>query len=196
MGTNGDATRARILDAARAEFAQYGIAGARVDRIADTARANKAQMYAYFGSKDSLFDVVFTEALHSIVNAVPVDGTDLPGYAIRLYDEYLAHPELVRLAAWSRLERRPAGPLTAEPPPRMDEKLANIEAGQDAGYIDETLDPADVFDTVIALSLAWSPVSTTFAASPADAEDDHHRRRQTLRTLVARAYAPEKPSNR
>ena len=196
MGTNGDATRARILDAARVEFAQYGIAGARVDRIADTARANKAQMYAYFGSKDSLFDVVFTEALHAIVNAVPLDGADLPGYAVRLYDEYLAHPELVRLATWSRLERRPAGPLTAGPLPRHDEKLATIEAGQEAGCIDRNFDPADVFDTVIALSLAWSPVSTTFAAIRSDAEDDHLRRRQTLRTLVARAYAPEEQRQR
>ena len=53
------ATRRRLIDAARAEFAQYGIAGSRVDRIAANAGANKAQIYNYFGSKDQLFAAVW-----------------------------------------------------------------------------------------------------------------------------------------
>ena len=190
MRTGGEATRLRILDAALAEFAQYGIAGARVDRIAENARANKAQLYAYYGSKDALFDTVFAGALHQIVDNVPVDGTDLPGYAVRLYDEYLEHPELVRLATWSRLERRPTGPLTAEPTPRQAEKFADIAAAQAAGHIDQSFEPPDVLTTVIALSMAWSPASTTYAASLSEAEAEHDRRRELLRTLVARAYAP------
>ena len=46
----------RILDAATAEFSARGIAGARVDRIADAAACNKALLYSYFGNKDQLFD--------------------------------------------------------------------------------------------------------------------------------------------
>lgn len=189
MRTGGEATRARILDAARAEFAQYGIAGARVDRIAEHARANKAQLYAYFGSKEKLFDTVFDESLHAIVDAVPMNGKDLPAYAVRLYDEYLEHPELVRLATWSRLERRPSGSLTAGPTPRYEEKLADIAAAQAAGHIDDSFEPFDVMVTVIAMSMAWSPASTTFAAGATDPQADHDRRRGVLRTLVSRAYA-------
>jgi hypothetical protein len=33
----------------RTEFAQYGIAGARVERIGEAADSNKAQIYHYFG---------------------------------------------------------------------------------------------------------------------------------------------------
>lgn len=190
MRTSGEATRARILAAARAEFAQYGIAGARVDRIAAGARANKAQLYAYFGNKDALFDAIFQESLNAIVDAVPLDGTDLPGYAVSLYNEFLERPELVRLATWSRLERKSTGPLTVEPLPKEAEKLASIAAAQEAGHIDKNLEPVDVFATVMALSQAWSPASTTVAASPSDTEAEHDRRRQALRTLVARAYAP------
>lgn len=190
MGTAGEATRARILAAAREEFAQHGLAGARVDRIADLARANKAQLYAYFGNKEALFDAVFTESLEGIVNAVPMTGTDLPGYAVRLYDEYLRHPELVRLATWSRLERKSTGSLTVGPLPREDEKLADIAAAQASGHIDPTFDPFDVFVTVLATSMAWSPASTMFTASPDDSEAEHDRRRDVLRTIVARAYAP------
>ena len=37
-------TRARILDAARDEFAAHGLGGARVDRIATNAGANKRML--------------------------------------------------------------------------------------------------------------------------------------------------------
>jgi len=48
-------TRQKILDAATAEFARYGLGGARVDRIAARAGANKRMLYYYFRDKDNLF---------------------------------------------------------------------------------------------------------------------------------------------
>lgn len=53
------ATEARILEAGTAEVAHYGIAGARVDRVAAAVAINKSQIHAYFGSKNGLFDAVF-----------------------------------------------------------------------------------------------------------------------------------------
>ena len=50
-----DATREAILAAATHEFAQHGLAGARVDRIAERAGINKRMLYYYFGQKESLF---------------------------------------------------------------------------------------------------------------------------------------------
>ena len=102
---DAEATKRRILDAATAEFAAHGIAGARVDRIAAAAGANKSLIYAYFGNKDGLFDAVFDAAVTSHIDQVPIDVDDLPAYAARLYDARLASPELVRLADWDRLER-------------------------------------------------------------------------------------------
>jgi len=54
-------SRARILAAAHAEFAQHGFDGARVDRIAALAGINKRMLYHYFGNKDVLFRVVLEE---------------------------------------------------------------------------------------------------------------------------------------
>ena len=48
-------TRQRILAAATDEFARHGLGGARVDRIAQRAGANKRMLYYYFGDKDRLF---------------------------------------------------------------------------------------------------------------------------------------------
>ncbi|MCA3556750.1 MAG: helix-turn-helix transcriptional regulator, partial [Rhodobacter sp.] len=46
---DAEATKARILDAAKREFAKNGLGGARVDVIAEKARANKRMIYHYFG---------------------------------------------------------------------------------------------------------------------------------------------------
>jgi TetR/AcrR family transcriptional regulator len=48
-------TRNRILEAALAEFASMGLAGARTERIASAAGVNKALLYYYFESKEKLY---------------------------------------------------------------------------------------------------------------------------------------------
>jgi AcrR family transcriptional regulator len=60
--TRADATQQRILVAARKEFAKNGLGGARVDEIAERAKANKRMIYHYFASKDALFQVVLEQA--------------------------------------------------------------------------------------------------------------------------------------
>jgi len=50
-----EASRNAILNAALAEFAQEGLAGARVDSIAEAAGVNKALLYYYFRDKDTLY---------------------------------------------------------------------------------------------------------------------------------------------
>jgi TetR/AcrR family transcriptional regulator len=52
---NPEATRQKLLVAARREFADSGLAGARVDEIATRAGVNKQLVYHYFGDKDSLY---------------------------------------------------------------------------------------------------------------------------------------------
>lgn len=54
-------TRQRIIAAAREEFAQCGIDGARVDRIAKQAGVNKAMLYYHFHSKERLYEAVVKE---------------------------------------------------------------------------------------------------------------------------------------
>ena len=187
---DGQATRRRLLDAAAEEFATHGIAGARVDRISANARANKAQLYAYYGNKDGLFEAVFAEHADRIVDAVPMTAEDLPGYAVRLYDACLDQPELVRLAAWARLERVPTGHLVSTMEEQTAVKLGAIAAAQRTGHVDPDLDPADVLSIVTAMALTWSPVSLIHTAAPDDPAADHARRRAALAKTVRRAFSP------
>ena len=189
LTSRGAATHRRILDVATREFAEHGIAGARVERIVAAARTNKAQLYAYFGSKDGLFDAIFFGSLDRIVNVVPIDADDLADWAVRLYDEYLRRPDLIRLATWARLERRPAGHLVDDADRRDDAKLRAIAEAQSAGRV-RPGDPFDVLALVIAMSMAWSPVSNVYAATADEPDDVHDRRRTLLRDAVRRATSP------
>ncbi len=189
LTARGAATYQRILDVATQEFAQYGIAGARIERIVAAARTNKAQLYGYFGNKERLFDAIFFASLERIVNVVPIDAADLADWAVRLYDEYLRRPDLVRLATWARLERRPTGLLVAEHDRLDDHKLRAIAEAQAAGRVRQG-DPFDLMALVIAMSMAWSPVSNVYAASDDEPAEVHERRRDLLRESVRRAVAP------
>ncbi len=66
---DADATKARILDAAKKEFARLGLGGARVDEIAERAKTNKRMIYHYFGSKEFLFQTVVEQAYLDIRTA-------------------------------------------------------------------------------------------------------------------------------
>ena len=186
----GAATKQRIVEAATQEFAEHGIAGARIERIVTAARTNKAQLYGYFGTKDRLFDAIFTGSLERIMNTAPIDGADLADWAVRLYDEYLRRPDLIRLATWARLERRPTGHLVADADRLDDIKLRAIADAQAAGLV-RAGDPFDIMAMVIAMSMAWSPVSNVYAATAEEPETVHEQRRTLLRDAVRRATRPE-----
>ncbi|MEV7189254.1 TetR family transcriptional regulator [Kitasatospora sp. NPDC093102] len=104
MAYDSTATKERILAAAATEFAAHGVAGARVDRIAAQAQANKRAIYDYFGDKNRLFAAVLERLMADLAQAVPPGDEDLSTYAERLFDYHRAHPEALRLLMWEALE--------------------------------------------------------------------------------------------
>lgn len=64
--TDADRTKADIVAVAMEEFAQSGLAGARVDAIADRTRTSKRMIYYYFGSKEGLYRAVLEQAYNGI----------------------------------------------------------------------------------------------------------------------------------
>ncbi|GAA2830852.1 TetR family transcriptional regulator [Crossiella cryophila] len=157
MARDAEQTKRRLLDAAIAEFAAYGIAGARVDRIAEQAKANKAMIYSYFGNKEQLFDAAFDLLVNGTVNEVPIDADDLPGYAGRLFDRFWQSPEVVRLSAWHRLERGADGPLHERVAQAHRDKIAAIEAAQADGRLPGHIPAAGLLSLVLVLATMWTP---------------------------------------
>jgi TetR/AcrR family transcriptional regulator len=58
-------TEQLILSAAREVFMEKGMAGSRMQEIADKAGINKAMLHYYFRNKEKLFEAIFNEALRS-----------------------------------------------------------------------------------------------------------------------------------
>ncbi|MEV6646442.1 TetR family transcriptional regulator [Amycolatopsis sp. NPDC051371] len=156
---DAEETRRRLLAAATEEFAERGIAGARVDRIADAAGCNKAMLYKYFGNKDSLFDTVFGESVGRFVLDVPVDADDLPGYAGKLFDRYEEQPETLRLAIWHRLER-PDGKWVTEIVLANEVRLNYLQRAQDEGSLSKHYTPLELLVLIQSISTAWATTNS------------------------------------
>ncbi len=163
MARDSSATKARLLDAAFSEFATYGIAGARVDRIAEAAQANKRLIYVYYGNKEQLFDAVLQRALETGSESVPFEADDLPNYAGAVFDHLIERPSLMRLVLWKQLERPET---TGTEAAAYEGKIAAVRKAQEAGRIDAGMDAGDVLTLVMALSQAWFGA----VGAPADAE--------------------------
>lgn len=190
MARDAAATRARLLQAATQEFAANGIAGARIDRIAEAAGCNKQLIYAYFESKDGLFDAVFEAMVLRAVEEVPMDVTDLPGYAGRLFDGYREHANTLRLATWHRLERMGAeGPHPAAIR-SMLKKADAIRDAQKRGVISDRFPPEDLLLLILSMAAIGSPESPE---SPAGVTEP-----ATLRSSLVKAVSllVDKPTRR
>lgn len=109
---SAEATKARIMAAAKGEFARLGFSGARVDEIAEKAEANKRMIYHYFGSKEQLFQLVLEEAYLDIRNAEQALNLDdlppqeaLEKLVTFTWQYYLENPEFITLVNSANLHR-------------------------------------------------------------------------------------------
>ncbi|MER6579547.1 TetR family transcriptional regulator [Nonomuraea sp. NPDC001023] len=152
MSYDAEATRRRILAAATAEYAEHGLAGARIDRIATAAQANKQAIYLYFGGKEKLFGTVVRNKLDEICHAVSLDPRTLPEAVGVLFDWYQEHPELVRLLMWEALEVGEA-PVEGERE-RRESYVEHVEGLAAAGMRDRAT-AQDWLFTVLGL-VAWN----------------------------------------
>ncbi|MEV0387798.1 TetR family transcriptional regulator [Nonomuraea sp. NPDC050643] len=192
MTYDAEATRQRIFEAAAAEFARHGLAGARIDRIATTARANKQAIYLYFGGKEKLFGQVVRAKVDEICHAVSLDPATLPEAVGRLFDWYHEHPELVRLLLWEALEAD-GGRVEGEEE-RKDSYRGHVDGLMSAG-LKEKETAQDWLFTVLGL-VAWNfsvPQLRRHILDEPDPERAIARRRAVVvdlaRTLADRAAA-------
>ena len=107
-----DRTMANILQVATAEFADKGLAGARIDEIAALTSTSKRMIYYYFGSKEGLYVAVLEDAYRRIRRIESeLHLEDLaPEQALRTLvgftvDYQLANPDFIRLVMNENMHR-------------------------------------------------------------------------------------------
>jgi AcrR family transcriptional regulator len=152
-------TKARILAAATAEFARYGLGGARVDRIAARAGANKRMLYYYFRDKDNLF-LAALEARYAHIRAAEraLDLEHLePREALRRLVEFtwgyfLDHPEFLTLLNSENLHKG-RHVRRSRRVPQMHSTLVEtlrgvLKRGERAGVFRSGVDPVQLYISI------------------------------------------------
>jgi AcrR family transcriptional regulator len=152
-------TRRRILDAATAEFARYGLGGARIDRIARRSGANKRMLYYYFGDKDGLF-LAALEARYAHIRdaerALRLEHLEPCAALERLvrftWDYCLEHPEFITLINSENLHQgrhlRHSKRVQAMHSPLVDLLRTVLRRGERAGLFRRGIDPVQLYISI------------------------------------------------
>lgn len=172
---DADRSQSTILAAARDEFAEFGLGGARMDRIAERAGLNKRLIYYYFEDKEKLFQAVLEQAYRHIREAErALHLLDLkPADAIRrliefTWNYYLDHPEFLTLLNSANLHkarhldesqrvRELNSPLVAT----LGEVL---ERGRKDGSFRGGIDPVQLYVSIAGLSYFYLSNNHTLSA--------------------------------
>lgn len=156
-------TKANILEVAEAEFGEKGLAGARIDAIADATKTSKRMIYYYFGSKEGLYLAVLEESYRRVRDVeAELRLQDLqPEEALRrlvafTFDHHLHHENYIRLVMSENIHR---GQYLAQSR-RIQElnvpaiaAIRNLyERGVKAGIFRKGLDAVDIHASISALS--------------------------------------------
>ena len=159
---DAEATKSRILEAAKQEFAENGLGGARVDIIAERADANKRMIYHYFGNKDDLFRTVLIDAyvdIRTAEQALELDHLSPKDALVKLvtftWRYYLDNPEFLTLVNSANLHkgRHIEG---SESVTEISRKYVNLvgrilERGVKNGSFRDSIDPVQLNITIAAI---------------------------------------------
>jgi AcrR family transcriptional regulator len=172
---DADRSQSTILAAARDEFAELGLGGARMDRIAERAGLNKRLIYYYFQDKETLFQAVLEQSYRDIREAErQLNLLELrPADALRRLVEftwsyYLDHPEFLTLLNSANLHKarhleqsRRARELNSP----LIEMLAQIlERGRREGSFRGGVDPLQLYISIAGMSYFYLSNNHTLSA--------------------------------
>ncbi|MBO9515919.1 MAG: TetR family transcriptional regulator [Variovorax sp.] len=172
---DADRSQLAILASARDEFAQRGLAGARMDSIAERAGLNKRLIYYYFGSKDDLFLAVLERTYTDIRQAeqrLHLEDVE-PVEAIRqlvsfTWHYYLEHPEFITLLNSENLHRA-AHLKRSERIQEMNSPLIKLlddvlDRGRRGGLFRDGIDPVQLYISIASLCYFYLSNNDTLSA--------------------------------
>jgi AcrR family transcriptional regulator len=190
-----EGTKRRLVEAATAEFAEHGRDGTTLTRIAERAGVNKERLYAYYGDKQALWDLVLTTELERLATAVRAQGVgldDIGAFAGATFDFHAANPHLARLLQWEGLQGgTPAA--AAKRRAHYRRKVADFANAQTEGVLDDALDPGHLVFAIIALAAWWQTVpqlAEMITGKTARDRAERARRRAFVVEVTRRMAAP------
>lgn len=187
-------TTARIFRAAVEEFATYGIAGARVDRIAAKADSSKALIYSYFGDKEALFAKVLRSQMTELAEAVVLRPERVDAFVGDLFDFMTTNPDVLRLVSQEALHIAPEDvPDFEDRRDHYADKTRAIAEAQSNGAVDPALTPSFVVLSLMGL-VSWfvaAPQITRLVLDEPDSAELRSRYRAHLVEAARRLLSPD-----
>ncbi|WP_043201897.1 TetR/AcrR family transcriptional regulator [Paraburkholderia acidipaludis] len=178
-------TKRNILEVATAEFSAMGLAGARVDQIAERTHTTKRMLYYYFGSKEGLYEAVLDKVygdIRALEQDLHIDELDPVDGLRRLveftFDYHDRHRDFVRLVTIENihgaryLERLKTFRNRNASVIRTIEDL--LARGVSAGVFRGDVDPIDLH--LLISSLCFHRVSNRHTFGEAFGRDPSHPR--------------------
>lgn len=190
---NPERTKERILDAARREFGEKGLAGARVDEIARRAGVNKRMLYHYFGDKERLWEAILERKMGErgdlLAEAPRRLAESLPFWQRVVADD----AEWIRLFQWEALDRG-EGPVPAEEARTrwLREAVAVTARLQREGLLPTGLDPAHLhlaLFSIVAFPVAF-PQAARMITGIGPSDSRFLRTRERFLSRLGEALAP------
>jgi AcrR family transcriptional regulator len=198
--TEAEGTVADIMAVATAEFAEKGLAGARIDEIAERTRTSKRMIYYYFKSKEGLYLAVLEEAYRKI-RAIEA-GLDLehlaPEQALRAlvgftFDYQRANPDFVRLVMNENMHKgeylKKSKSIHRLNAPAIDALRGIYRRGLESGVFRAGIDPLDIHTSISAVSFFNVSNQHTFSlifGRDVMSEENLVRRRGNVEDMVLR----------
>jgi TetR/AcrR family transcriptional regulator len=186
-------TRQRILDAALAEFAAHGFAGARVREIAQRAGVNAQLISYYFGGKEGLYNELMA-SWHQFEAGAYADNMSFADITAQYVQAFAARPEMLRMFAWEGLERQTEpGSYVPEPGAEEAPEVADLRRRQAAGEIADDIDPG--FLMVFFMGAAMATVTIPgqierLCGVSAESPEYAERAGEQIRRLIAHLAGP------
>jgi TetR/AcrR family transcriptional regulator len=179
MTRAGEANAERILDAALSAFARLGFAGARIDRIADSAGLSKTNLLYYFRTKEELYLAVLTRTLEMWLEPLrELDASRDPAealghYIARKLEYSRSHPEGSRLFAMEILQGAPmlSRVLATDLAVLVEKKVATIERWITDGRL-APIDPHHLIFTIWATTQHYADFAAQIRALTGKDLDD------------------------
>ena len=166
--------RQRILEAAKQEFAAYGLAGARVDRIAANADANKRMLYYHVGNKEDLYLEVLEGAYEKIraeERTLDLEHLDPPEAVARLIDftwnYFLRNPEFLALLNTENLVKakhlKRSTKVKSMHSPFVEMIRTVVTRGVESGDFSVAVDPVQLYISIAGLCFFYLSNSATLS---------------------------------
>jgi AcrR family transcriptional regulator len=166
--------RLRILEAAKQEFSAHGLAGARVDRIAAKAGANKRMLYYHVGNKEALYLEVLEGAydkIRSEERELDLEHLDPPKAIERLIDftwnYFLRNPEFLALLNTENMARakhlKRSTKVKSMHSPFVEMIRTVVQRGVASGDFRVAVDPVQLYISIASLGFFYLSNSATLS---------------------------------